>query len=64
MSRFDYPDPGIDPDYCNGLSDPPVEPYGCAMCGQIVSDDEKFFPYCSAECVSAAERDNTERGAA
>ena len=58
MSRYDYPDPGQDRDYCDGLSaDEPDAPL-CLWCNEPLPADQT--DYCSALCAYYAERDNQE----
>lgn len=57
MSRYDYPDPGRDPDYCDDLS---VETAYCLWCSAEVPSYEPG-PYCSGLCAAQADRDNEER---
>ena len=59
MSKYDYPDPGLDPDYCNGLSPDPIdsEPT-CLWCGEPLPVDQT--DYCSAYCANLAELDSEE----
>ena len=61
MSRYDYRDPGQDPAYCDGLSDPP-ESYTCGWCG-VSYLDRAEYPYCSTQCALEAERDDRESDA-
>ncbi len=58
MSKFDYSDPGVDPVYCDNHSEEPGE-FTCLMCENIEQDDE-FYPYCSADCVRAADGESDE----
>ena len=61
-SRYDYPDPGQDPAYCDGLAaDAPVDMDMCAWCGQPYSDRAEY-PYCSTLCAVLAELDTLEGG--
>jgi hypothetical protein len=55
---FDYRDPGTDPDRCDALSTEPVD-FDCIYCGTS-ADDETFWPYCCAECVTRAEAESEE----
>lgn len=57
MSRFDYGDPGMDPERCDALSDPPPVEFDCCWCGNI-EDDDTFWPYCSSSCATAADCQN------
>ena len=53
MSRFDYPDPGTDPAYCDGLSDPPEPPDICDNCNDAAADIYSAggrFVFCSDQC--------------
>ena len=54
MSRFDRSDPGVDPDYCDGL-EPDEAPYRCIWCGAEIPEVDDHEPYCSRQCVIAAE---------
>lgn len=65
-SRYDYPDPGQDPEYCNGLAPEPEEWYGevCEWCSEplphvrdVVVIDE-YWPYCSSLCATQAAADS------
>lgn len=69
-SRFDYPDPGTDPEYCNALAPEPedTEPEVyelsadtavCAWCGERLYDDN-FTPFCSSLCAIRAELDSID----
>lgn len=64
MSRkFDYPDPGLDPEYCNGLSNLDDPGFCCAWCSEGFSDclpAGEYYPYCSLGCSIAAERESQE----
>ena len=62
MSRYDYPDPGTDPAYCDGLSpddDAPIDPT-CIYCGATIDYLDNHEPYCSALCACYADLDNRE----
>lgn len=59
-SKFEYPDPGTDPAYCDGLTafdDDAPEPPRCLWCGEPIDD---AYAYCSALCACYAERDSFE----
>lgn len=56
MSHYDYPDPGLDPVYCDGAPDEPDPPL-CFWCSDSFSDD-RFAPYCSSLCVAQAWEDS------
>ena len=58
MSRYDYPDPGQDPDYCDGLSDDP-EALLCLWCNEPLPSDAiaNHDWYCSALCALYAEQE-------
>jgi hypothetical protein len=70
MSRYDYPDPGLDSSYCDGLStDGPDdngtypddhEPYRCFWCDRLLSVSDAS-DYCSALCANYALVDSEER---
>lgn len=54
MSKYDYSDPGMDADYCNGLSEPGVVAQ-CADCGD---DFRTVVAELGARCDACwAERD-------
>jgi hypothetical protein len=36
-SKYDYRDPGTDPEYCNGLAPEPETTYECWNCGAIAT---------------------------
>jgi hypothetical protein len=55
---FDYADPSTDPAYCDNHSEPPPD-FDCAWCSNI-SQDETFWPFCSASCAAEAEGDSPE----
>lgn len=59
MSTFDYPDPGTDDTYCNGLSEPPDGPQ-CRYCGDPMPLAYAHEAYCSSLCASYAEHDECE----
>ena len=65
MSKFDQPDPGLDPEYCNGLSDEPGPdiPHMCFWCGDSYDAWVNYYhvPYCSSLCARHAELDDCER---
>ena len=62
MSKFDYPDPGQDPAYCNALTPEPDEPdvEVCAWCSEPLWDNREWHPYCSSPCALYAELDSVE----
>ena len=53
-SKYDYPDPGTDPRYCDSISDPPDGPT-CLWCGAPLPEGET--DYCSSICSIHAEMD-------
>jgi hypothetical protein len=53
-ARYDYSDPGSDPDYCDGLSDPPER---CAYCSTDLVDPI-YDPYCGSACAAEATSDD------
>ena len=58
MSRYDYPDPGQDPAYCDGLvAEDPIDMDVCAWCNEPYTNRE-YYPYCSSPCGLYAERDD------
>jgi hypothetical protein len=60
MSRYDQPDPSLDPSYCDGLSaddDGPMPT--CFWCGEPFDSDTDF--YCSALCANYALIDSEDR---
>ena len=57
-SRFDRPDPGLDPDYTDAPEDAP-EYFRCLWCGMTCEDDT-YYPYCGPLCSVEAERDSPE----
>lgn len=66
-SRYDYPDLGSDPAYCDGLGADPPDPLYCAWCDAIYGDTTSFHPttdydpYCSRLCaISAADHFDLE----
>ena len=63
MSKFDYPDPSLDPSYCDGLAadDRDNSDLGptCYWCGQPT--DSEIDIYCSALCANYALTDDCER---
>ena len=64
-SKFDYPDPSRDADYCAGLEfdeDVSALPeYTCAWCGAEMLPDNHDYTYCSPLCAVHAETDESER---
>ena len=67
MSSYDYPDPGTDPAYCNGLAAKGkdslddcgrVDRY-CLWCGFMLWASSNS-DYCSLECVIRAELDSID----
>lgn len=54
-------DPGLDDDYCDGLSEPPAPT--CDWCGDPVPADRPDSYYCSDSCSLAAEQDSEEDAA-
>jgi hypothetical protein len=48
-SKLDYPDPGQDPEYCNGLTPKPEILYDCAWC-EMPCEDGEFAPFCGPTC--------------
>ena len=61
MTRYDYPDPGQDSDYCDGLSDESTNER-CFWCSQLFAEDSRggYYPYCGPQCAISAERDSEE----
>ena len=61
MSKYDYPDPGQDPAYCDGLAadDPPDELGICAWCNEPYPGRAEY-PYCSTRCAVQAECESQE----
>lgn len=59
MRSFDD-DPGTDPAYCEGLSEPP---FICGRCGSLTLDDT-CWPFCSDACWTADTADQAEADAA
>ena len=61
MSKYDYPDPGQDPAYCDGLADddPPPTCETCAWCDDPYAGRAEY-PYCSTLCAVQAEVDTSE----
>ena len=57
MSTFDYPDPGMDPAYCDGLEAEPDESNACVWCNELYTD-QTSYPYCSAACAVRADSDS------
>lgn len=56
---FDFTaDPGTDPKYCDSISAEPDDEirFQCLYCG-VWTKDERYWPMCSPECVSATARD-------
>ena len=62
-SRYDYPDPGQDPEYCDGLQAEDPEPVYCIWCGGVCGDPQND-PYCSWICSLDAEAAETGVGPA
>ena len=61
MSRYDYRDPALDPDYCNGLAaDDDDERDLCAWCNDPMPAYAPNDPYCSRQCAAQADLDSTE----
>ncbi len=61
MSRYNYPDPGTDPAYCDGLApDEPLDDPTCIYCGAVIDYLDNNEPYCSALCACYADFDNRE----
>ena len=68
MGRYDYPDPGTDPAYCDGLSidwRDEIDEHVCVYCGGPLParvrdawEDPTGNIYCSHECVINAERES------
>ena len=56
-SRYDYPDPGTDAAYCDGLTLP--VPDWCLYCNQPY-EELTHYPYCGADCALQAEIDSEE----
>ena len=65
-SKYDYPDPGSDPEYCDGLAADDWRDGGlsvCLWCGQeFIYDipEERDYPYCSPLCATQASVDSQE----
>jgi hypothetical protein len=64
MSRYDYPDPSLDPSYCDGLTaddspNEPSDPYRCFWCDTLLTRHD--MDYCSAQCANYALTDDCER---
>ena len=59
MSRYDYPDPGQDAEYCDGLAPEPDELDFCIWCNARLWTPE-HYPYCSALCGVMAVNDDRE----
>jgi len=53
-SRFDYPDPGEDPEYCAGLEAKDEQPSLCLWCSTPYMSP-MYGPYCSRLCAIDAE---------
>jgi hypothetical protein len=57
MSRYDYPDPGTDPAYCNAISETPA-PARCEQCGDDIEGTVYVrttggkFEFCSQACFN------------
>lgn len=66
MSRYDYLDPGQDPNYCNGLSGQPGVPRTCKGCGGTVmvsrEDTYQVQVFCD-RCLDRAPIDPAEHAA-
>jgi len=56
MSRYDRPDPGVDPEYCDSLAPEYDEVHQCPWCDEPF-EDKDHFPYCSLECGLMADRE-------
>ena len=56
-SKYDYPDPGQDPAYCNGLTPELGDLDVCHWCNESYTNRE-YYPYCSSQCGLYAERDD------
>lgn len=52
MSRFDYRDPGTDPAYCDGLSEPPEPEVPCLTCGWVLPASMLDEEWRCESCVS------------
>ena len=60
MPKYDYPDPGQDPAYCDGLvAEDPIDMYVCCWCHETYASWE-YYPYCSSSCELYAEMDAVE----
>ena len=56
MSRYNSPDLGCDPESCHPLAPEPDDaPYRCIWCGAEIPEVDDHEPYCSRQCVIAAE---------
>ena len=58
MSRYDYPDPGCDPVYCDSLSSQTVD--SCLWCGGECDACSPYLPYCDPDCAHAAQREDID----
>lgn len=59
MNRYDYPDPGLDAAYCDGLA-PEYDGPTCIYCGEPLyeAEDSLYCPW--ASCAVLAELDSME----
>ena len=57
--KYDHPDPGQDPVYCNSLAPMPegTDMDVCAWCSEPYPNRE-YYPYCSSQCGLYAESDD------
>ncbi len=59
-SRYDYPDPGTDPAYCDGLAPDDDTLEICLWCGEWHNVNPNAWPYCSTLCAARAAVDSEE----
>lgn len=63
-SRYDYPDPGSDPEYCNDLTSDEGNEDFCLWCNawfNLIPPQGASWPYCSPLCAAQAAVDSEDK---